>query len=111
MLKLNPTDSPLKLKLKENSKLIGITKQNFTWDASKKSENIELLDDLLTVKKKDESEVMYETVLGTVCMNNGIQQWEIKMDFLMEFDEEEEVFIGVALKNINLNRNPLEMEY
>ena len=54
---------------------------------------------------------MYETVLGTVCMNNGIQQWEIKMDFLMEFDEEEEVFIGVALKNINLNRNPLEMEY
>ena len=111
LIKISPLDSPLKLKLKKNTKLIGISKQNFTWDSSKKSENIELLDDLLTVKKKDDSDVMYESVLGTVCMSSGIHQWEIKMDFLMEFDEEEEIFIGVAMKNIGLNRNPLEIEY
>ena len=111
LIKISPLDSPLKLKLKKNTKLIGISKQNFTWDSSKKSENIELLDDLLTVKKKDDSDVMYESVLGTVCMSSGIHQWEIKMDFLMEFDEEEEIFIGVAMKNIGLNRTPLEIEY
>lgn len=109
--KISPTDSPLKLKLKNNMKLIAIAKQNFTWDSSKKSANIELLDDLLTLKKRDDSEVMFESVLGTVSMTSGLHQWEIKMDFLMEFDEEEEIFIGVAMKNINLNRCPLELEY
>jgi uncharacterized protein YciU (UPF0263 family) len=105
------TDTPLKLKLKSHTKFIAITKQNFTWDASKKSANIELLDDLLTVKKKDDTEIMCESVLGTVSMSSGVHQWEIKMDFLMDYEEEEEVYIGVAMKNINLNKNPLEIEY
>ena len=111
LLKVLPGDSPLKLNLKAHTKFIGITKQNFTWDSSKKSSNIELLDDLLTVKKKDDSEVMFESVLGTISMNNGTHHWEIKMDFLMEDDEEEEVFIGVALKNIHLGKSPVEVEY
>ena len=111
LVKVQPSDSPFGLKLKNHTKMIGITKQNFTWDTTKKSANIELLDDLLTVKKKDESEVMFDSVLGTVSMGSGLHQWEIKMDFLMDYEEEEEVFIGVASKNINLQRNPLELEY
>ena len=54
---------------------------------------------------------MFETVMGTASMSNGLHQWEIKMDFMAEFDEEEEIFIGVAVKNINLSRCPMEMEY
>ena len=111
LVKILPSDSPLKLKLKSHTKFVGITKQNFTWDLNKKSANIELLDDLLTIKKKDDSEIMFESVLGTVSLNNGVHQWEIKMDFFMEYEEEEEVFIGVAAKNINLTKNPLEIEY
>jgi hypothetical protein len=111
LAKVLPSDSPMGLRLKNHTKMIGITKQSFTWDASKKSVNIELLDDLLTVKKKDESEVMFESVLGTVTMTSGLHQWEIKMDFLMDYEEEEEVFIGVANKGIGLQKNPLEIEY
>ena len=109
--KILPTDSPLRLKLKNNSKLVAVARQSFTWDAGRKSANIELLDDLLTLRKKEDSEVMFESVLGTVSMSSGLHQWEIKMDFMVEFDEEEEIFIGVAVKNINLGRCPLEMEY
>ena len=54
---------------------------------------------------------MFESVLGTVGISNGLHQWEIKMDFFMDYEEEEEVFIGVASKSINLSRNPLENEY
>ena len=109
--KIQPSDTPLKLKLKSNSQMVCITKQNFTWDPSKKSSNIELLDDLLTVKKKDDCEVMFESVLGTVNMQSGTHNWEIKVDFLMEYEEEEEIFIGVCTKNTNLTKNPLECEY
>ena len=104
-------DTPLKLKLPSGTKFIGIAKQVFTWDASKKSANIELLDDLLTVKKKDEAEAMFESVLGTVCMSTGLHEWEIKIDFLADYEEEEEIFIGVANNGIDLNKNPMEIEY
>ena len=111
LLKVLPTDSPLKLRLKSCAKLVGISKQNFTWDPVKKSQNIELSEDLLTVKKKDESEVMFESVLGTACMSSGVHQWQVKIDFLLDYEEEEDVFVGVANKNINLARSPLEIEY
>lgn len=111
LLKLLPTDSPLKLKLKSHIKFIGITKQNFIWDSLKKSQNIELLDDLLSVRKKDDTDVSFESVLGTICMTNGVYQWEIRFDFITDYEEEEEIFIGVAGKNIELSRSPMELEY
>ena len=110
--KLIGADTPLKLKLPSHTKFIGIAKQIFTWDSSRKSANIELLDDLLTVKKRDDSDAMFESVLGTVCLTTtSLHEWEIKIDFLADYEEEEEIFIGVASKAIDLNKNPMEIEY
>jgi hypothetical protein len=111
IIQISSYDSPLSLKIKNDTRLVAITKQCFTWDTSKKSPNIELLDDFLTIRKKEESEINYDSIFGSVELSAGSHEWEIKMDFMMQYDEEEEVFIGVATKSFSLDGNPLDGEY
>ncbi|OMJ80874.1 hypothetical protein SteCoe_18777 [Stentor coeruleus] len=111
LIHINSFDSPFSLKMKSHTKLIGITKQSFTWDIKAKSPNIELLDDLLTIRKKDDSEISYDSIFGNVELNTGVQEWDIKMDFMIQYDEEEEVCIGVATKTFGFDGNPLDGEF
>ncbi|OMJ69507.1 hypothetical protein SteCoe_32762 [Stentor coeruleus] len=111
VVNINSFDSPFSVKMKAETKLVGITKQCFTWDVVNKSPNIELLDDLLTVRKKEESEISYDSIFGGVEFNAGSHEWDIKMDFMIQYDEEEEVFIGVATKNFGLESSPLDGEF
>jgi len=68
-----------------------VGKQSFTWDPIAKGRNILLLNHNLTANKR--VEVEYETVLGTIEINQGIHYWEIKIDKFVELDD---IIIGVS---------------
>ena len=108
---LSPTDTPLKLGLKSHSKLICMIANSFIWDESRKSESIQLLEGSLAVCKKEGTDISYDTVLGNTCFTSGTHIWEIRLDFLVEYGEEEEIFIGVARPKVELNKHPTEEEY
>lgn len=106
LVQINPLDSPLSLKLKKDSKLVLTSRKTFTWDVIKKSQRIELLDDFLAVRKKDDSGIMFDSVFGNVKASGGSCEWEIKIDFMIDYDEEEEIVIGVASKEFNYEDCP-----
>ena len=106
LVQINPLDSPVSLKLKKDSKLVLTARKTFTWDVIKKSQRIELLDDLLAVRKKDESEIMFDSVFGNAKASSGSCEWEIKIDFMIQYDEEEEIVIGVASKDFSYEDCP-----
>lgn len=111
LFQLSSSDSPLSLRMKKDTKLVAITKKTFTWDAVKKSPRVELLDDQVSVRKKDECEIMFDSILGNIEISGGVYEWEIRMDFIMQYDEEEEVVVGVASKNFNVESSPMDGEF
>ena len=46
---------------------------------------------------------MFENALGIVSISSRMHQWEIKLDLMVEPDEEEEIFIRVAVKILILD--------
>lgn len=111
LLQLSSSDSPLSLRMKKDTRLVAITKKTFTWDTVKKSRRVELLDDQLSVRKKDDGEIIFDSILGNIEISGGVYEWEIRMDFIMQYDEEEEVVVGVASKNFNVEGNPMDGEF
>jgi hypothetical protein len=111
LIQIASLDTPLSLKLKADSKLVAIARQSFTWDSSNKSPRLELLDDLITVRKKDESEIHYDSIKGGLEFSTGMHEWDIKLDFMVQYDEEEEVIVGVASKNFSVESSPTEGEF
>lgn len=59
--------------------------------------SLQLLNNCLTANKK--YEIDFETVLATVGFNSGRHYWEIKLDTFVEM---EDIFVGVARRNIDL---------
>ena len=57
-----------------------------------------MLNNNLTANKK--YEINFETVLATVGFDSGRHYWEIKLDTFVDM---EDIFIGVARRNIELN--------
>lgn len=84
---------------------------NFIWDSTQKSESLQILENNLVVCKKENTEISYDTVLGRTCFTSGTHIWEIRLEFLMEYGEEEEIFIGVAKPKINFSKHPTQLEY
>ena len=111
LIQIASLDTPLSLKLKADSKFVAIARQSFTWDSTKKSQRLELMDDLVTVRKKDESEIQYDSIKGGLEFSSGLHEWDIKLDFLVQYDEEEEVIVGVASKNFSVESSPTEGEF
>jgi hypothetical protein len=56
------------------------------------------LNNCLTANKK--FEIDFQTVLATVGFDSGKHYWEIKLDTFVDM---EDIFIGVARRNIDLN--------
>ncbi len=56
-----------------------------------------MLNNCLTANKK--YEIDYENVLASVGFNSGRHYWEIKLDTFVEM---EDIFVGVARRNIDL---------
>jgi SPRY domain len=111
ILPIVSSDTPLKLGLKTNSKLICVLSKVFLWDQAHKSDKIQLLENHLSVCKIETAEFGFDTVLGNVCFTSGTHFWEIRLDFFAKSNTEEEIFIGVAKPKANLKKNPLEEEY
>ena len=111
LLSISPNDTPLKISLKTHSKLVCMISNVFVWSESEKSENILLFESNQAVCKKEGSEVCFDSVIGTTVMNFGIYFWEIKLEFLEEYKEEEEIFVGVGKLKPNWKKNPVEEEY
>jgi hypothetical protein len=111
LFQIAPLDTPLSLKIRAEAKFVAIARQSFTWESSKKSPRLELLDDLVTVRKKDESEIHYDSIKGGLEFSSGVHEWDIKLDFLVQYDEEEEVIVGVASKTFSVESSPTEGEF
>jgi len=90
-------------KVPNNANLILIVQMSFTWDQNAKASGIKLSNNNLTAGKLPE--VDYQTVLGTLVMSSGRHYWEIKID---NFNDEEDIFIGVARKEANLYARPID---
>ncbi len=73
----------------------------FYWDPNKKGKSITLSNSNFSANKKGEAD--YQTVLGTLAMSSGKHYWEIKID---KFVDEEDLFIGIARKEIDLYVQP-----
>lgn len=94
-----------------NAQLVLLGQKTFTWDLNYKGSNIQLLNNCLTANKK--YEINWETVLGTVGFSSGSggssrHYWEIKLDTFVDM---EDIFVGIAPRNIALNVNALESGY
>lgn len=98
---IKPHDTPRALKLPREAKFIALVQHKFTWDASSKGSNIELLNSSLTAVKRSEED--YESVLGTVGLSYGKHHWEVRLD---NYVNDEDVFIGVAHKDVSLYQRP-----
>ena len=95
-------------KIPDNSNLILLVQTTFFWDQNLKGTDIKLLNSNLTANKSDrESDYqsvlgkknIFITNLGNLPMSSGRHYWEIKID---KYIDEEDLFIGIARKNIDL---------
>lgn len=88
-------------RIPDNSKLILIAQTTFFFDPSAKASGIKLSNNNLSAYKNGESD--YQTVLGNLALSSGRNYWEIKID---KFVDEEDIFLGIARKNLNLYTQP-----
>mmetsp|Transcript_14190 Transcript_14190/g.14262 ORF Transcript_14190/g.14262 Transcript_14190/m.14262 type:complete len:215 (-) Transcript_14190:41-685(-) len=95
------TDTPYSLRLKAVTKFVLVIKNYFQWDSQVLTKNIELSNNNRTATKK--AETSYECVLGNSTINSGRHYWEVKLD---NFPNDEDIYIGIAFKEINLYSNP-----
>jgi len=91
------------LRLPNNANLTLLVQTSFTWDANLKASGIKLQNNNLTAGKNPE--VDYQTVLGSLMFSSGRHYWEIKVD---NFNDEEDLFIGIARKETNLYARPID---
>lgn len=104
MLELNiPTNTLEQYRILDNANLILLVQTSFTWDPNMKGSGIKLSNNNLTASKMPE--VDYQMVLGNLLISSGRHYWEIKID---QFNDEEDLFIGIARKNINLYARPMD---
>jgi len=75
-----------------------LVQSSFSWDINAKGSGIKLSNYNLTANKNGESD--YQCVLGTIAINSGKYYWEIRID---KFVDEEDIFVGVARKNIEFH--------
>jgi len=99
-----PAQTIEQYKIPNNANLILLVQTSFTWDQNMKGSGIKLSNNNLTAGKLPE--VDYQTVLGTLVMSSGRHYWEIKVD---NFNDEEDIFIGVAKKETNLYARPIDI--
>lgn len=71
------------------------------WDEEYKGANMQIQNKGKTVIKRTEDD--YETILATVPLSSGKHKWEIVID---RFSSEEDLFIGVATKEVSLYSRP-----
>ena len=102
-LSLSLNDTFFDQHIPNNAKLVLVGKQSFTWDPIAKGRNILLLNHNLTANKR--VEVEYETVLGTIEINQGVHYWEIKIDKFVELDD---IIIGVSQKGMDISQRPFD---
>lgn len=99
---LNDSETVDKHNLPENTNLILLVQTLFFWDPNMKGTDIKLSNNNYTATKSTDAD--YQTVLGNILMNSGRHYWEVRIDL---GNDEEDLFIGIARKNINLNTNPM----
>jgi hypothetical protein len=98
---IKPNDTPRSAKLPANARLVGVIKHHFVWDEHFRATNIEIINNGNTALKKNEEK--YESVLANVGLSSGSHYWEVKVD---KYVSDEDIFIGVAHKNVNLELRP-----
>eukprot|EP01017_Pseudomicrothorax_dubius_P049567 TRINITY_DN9234_c0_g1_i1.p1 TRINITY_DN9234_c0_g1~~TRINITY_DN9234_c0_g1_i1.p1 ORF type:complete len:333 (+),score=89.79 TRINITY_DN9234_c0_g1_i1:26-1024(+) len=91
-------------RIPDNGNLILLVQTIFSLDPTIRGEGIKLSNNNLTANKNG-GDVDFQTVLGSIPMNSGRYYWEIKID---KFVDEEDLFIGVARKEVDLNMRPLD---
>jgi tripartite motif-containing protein 9/67 len=100
---LNLFQTFAELDIPNNAQLVLLGQKTFAWDPNYKGTNLILLNNSLCVNKKQDH-ATFETVLGNVGFSSGSgnskHYWEIKLDGFVEL---EDVFIGIARRNIDLN--------
>jgi tripartite motif-containing protein 9/67 len=84
-------------------KLIALIQTALVWDETFKGANIIVRNHNRTVTKRNDEE--YETILGNLELSTGCHKWEIKID---NYVSDEDIFIGVAKKDMNLYIRPTE---
>jgi len=99
----NGAASLIELKMSHNANLLLLAHISFTFDPLMKGSGITLSNNNLTAAKMPETD--YQTVLGNILINSGQHYWEVKVD---NFADEEDLFIGIARKNINLYTRPTD---
>eukprot|EP01017_Pseudomicrothorax_dubius_P026543 TRINITY_DN2971_c0_g2_i13.p1 TRINITY_DN2971_c0_g2~~TRINITY_DN2971_c0_g2_i13.p1 ORF type:complete len:353 (-),score=65.49 TRINITY_DN2971_c0_g2_i13:1-1059(-) len=88
-------------RIPDGANLLLLVQTIFAWDPSHKGSGIKLSNNNLTANKN--GDVDYQTALGSVGFSSGRHYWELKID---KFVDEEDLFVGVARRNINLNMRP-----
>eukprot|EP00331_Platyophrya_macrostoma_P005446 CAMPEP_0176408176 /NCGR_PEP_ID=MMETSP0127-20121128/1806_1 /TAXON_ID=938130 /ORGANISM="Platyophrya macrostoma, Strain WH" /LENGTH=343 /DNA_ID=CAMNT_0017787433 /DNA_START=28 /DNA_END=1059 /DNA_ORIENTATION=+ len=104
MQELNVNNSTIEqYNLPDNANLVLLVQSSFTWDPNVKGADIKLSNNNLTATKAGDAD--YQTVLGSLQLSAGRHYWEVKID---KYGDEEDLFVGIARKEINLNAIPLE---
>jgi len=98
-----PNQTFEQLRIPNNSNITLLVQTSWTWDTNLKAAGIKLQNNNLTAGKNPE--VDYQTVLGSLMFSAGRHYWEVKID---NFNDEEDLFIGVARKEVNLNARPID---
>jgi len=87
----------------DQANLVLLVQTVFSWDPNLKGSEIKLSNSNHTVSKAPEADC--QTVLGNLLINSGRHYWEVKID---HFTDEEDLFIGIARKNLDLYARPMD---
>jgi len=90
-------------KIPDRANIVLLVQTTFTWDPNVKGAQIKLSNNNLTCSKPPDSD--YQTILGNISLSSGRHYWEIKVD---HYNDDEDLFIGMARKTINLYARPLD---
>lgn len=93
------------LNLHNNQKLVLIATLRHQWSKTNKAKSIRLLDNSLKIIKNLDEGGAYDFCFGEFHMNKKRNYFEVRIDWV---DFKENILIGVAHKDADLSKNPLE---